>query len=464
MITFMKNFSKFMKSALFVILAVSMVFGVVACDDKDASTGILEEDHVPSVKGKITVTARNELYSSDSAQQGLKNWVAAFESKYPGTDVNIEFVSQENYANLISSKTMGDVYALWDEVVYEHAVSLDALLPLDHYMEKFDVDVSKVYQGIYELGVVDGKTYFLGATCGQQTFIYNVDAVKSANILEDGQDRISNDWTWEDFKEYAEVLTVVDENGQYTQVAASLPVGHEHYYSPFFVGFGGEWVDIVNKRVTLTDDNVLKGIDELLDACEQGWIYPNIEMGSEWTKKFAKLNLEQNAVFQFNSAYSTVITKGQNFDKMGIEWDLATFPLFDEPASPCGTLGFGVFKYSDNLDAAAALACTLYTEDGQKAYHGQSGGDVPIIKSLGEDDFWHLNVEGWEDKNYEAFTANYERYIPGHLTHSVPPEIKDIIHTGMNELFKAFYQGTADVQDSIESIQRNCNNMWKTLS
>ncbi len=466
----MKKISKILKSALFVLLAVSMLFGVVACgeDETGNNNGVL--DHEPVVKGKLEVAARREAYSTAASQQGVRSWVADFQKKYPEVDVTVNFgVSQENYPALVSSKTMSDVYALWDEVVYTYAIKQEALLPLDHYIEAFDIDLSQVYQGIYNLGVVDGKTYFLGATCGQQTFVYNLGAVKEANILPDGQDRISNSWTWEDFKNYAAALTKINpDTNQYEQVAASFPVWHDHYFMPFLTGFGGKWYDSVNKRITLTEDNVLRGVNELISVLEKGYVFPTtnsaVEIGSEWGNKFANINTEQGAVFQFNAAYTNLVAKGQTLDQQGIEWDIAPFPLFEKSASPCGTLGFGVFKYSTNLDAAAALVCSLYTEDGQLAYHSQSGGDIPIIKTLGEQDFWHLKTEGWENKNYAAFTANYDRYVPGHVSSYVPAEIATIISTRMNEFFKNWYKGNATVQDALETIQTECNNMWSTLS
>lgn len=98
------------------------------------------------------------------------------------------------------------------------------------------------------------------------------------------------------------------------------------------------------------------------------------------------------------------------------------------------------------------------------AIHGQTGGDVPLLKELGEDTFWHLTEPGWEDKNYAAFTANYDRYIPGHVKGSVPPEIAAVIETGMSELFSQYCQNAIDWEDKLNSIETECNALWETLS
>ena len=155
--------------------------------------------------------------------------------------------------------------------------------------------------------------------------------------------------------------------------------------------------------------------------------------------------------------------KGQQFDSQNINWDIAPFPLFEYAASPCGTIGFGVFNYTKNVDAAAALVLSLYTEDGQMAIHGQTGGDVPLLKALGEDSFWHLKQAGWEDKNYAAFTANYERYIPGHVRGQVPAEIATLIEEGMQDLLNKYCTSGASWQDKLREIEDTCNELWSTM-
>ena len=47
----------------------------------------------------------------------------------------------------------------------------------------------------------------------------------------------------------------------------------------------------------------------------------------------------------------------------------------------------------------------------------EDGGTVDdlLVYKLGDQDFWHLTKEGYEGKNYAAFTANYDRYVPGQV-------------------------------------------------
>lgn len=391
----MKKSCKILRSALFIILAVAMLFCVTACKEKEAADPNLPEGYVPTVEGKLKVTCRADVYPTETAQSGVRNWISSFRAKNPNVDIQVDFQTSD-YAAQISSKSIGDVYWLDDGSVYQYAVTSKALMPLDSYVEALNIDLEDVYSGILDLGVVNGKLYFAGMSCGQQTFIYDLGALESAGLMQPGE-KVANDWTWEDFKRYAEALTQLDEDGvSYKQVAAVMPLYWSPYFSPFFVAYGGEWCDTVNKKITLkSDEKVVQGISEVINAIDNYWIYPQgVTLGTERAQRLSKISDTQGSVFVYNQAYTTLYQKGLQLDSNGKKWDIAPFPLFPEAASPCGTIGFGVFSYTGNKDAAAALVLSLYTKDGQMAIHGQTGGDVPLLKELGEDTFWHLTEPG----------------------------------------------------------------------
>lgn len=459
----MKQRGKILKPVLFAVLALAMLFGAVGCNDAEEITGDLPEGYEPDVSGRLTVSCRSDVYPSEQSQAGVRNWISAFEAKYSNVDVSVQF-NIPDLAPLIASKSIGDVYWLDDGSVYQYAVTQNALMPLDHYVEAFGINLEDVYTGILNLGVVDGQLYFAGMSCGQQSFVYNLDALYEAGVLHEGE-KIANDWTWEDFKKYAAAVSRRADDGTYEQVAMSMPVYWSPYFSPFLVGYGGQWYDTTNKKISLiSDDRVVQGFGELINALDQYWIFPNgVSMGSERASLFRGISDTQGVVFSYNQAYTLLAQRGSQYDSQNINWDVAPFPLFEYPASPCGTIGFGVFNYTRNADAAAALVLSLYTRDGQMAVHGQTGGDVPLLKGLGEEDFWHLKQAGWEDKNYAAFTANYERYIPGHVRGQVPTEIAEILEDGMLDLLNKYLTSGASWQDKLRSIEEQCNDLWKTM-
>lgn len=453
-----------LKRIIVVVLAALMLVACFACDTKQKETGILDDGYVPEISGKLSVYARSDVYTTESARRGVRNWVNNFMTKYPDVNIECEFISYDLYFSLISSKSMADVYFLDDGSLYQFAITNNALMPLDYYIEALNVDISSIYSGIYNLGVCEGKVYMAGMSCGQQSFIYNVDMLQEIGYLQEGE-RIANDWTWDDFKEIAARLKQTNDDGTIARMATMFPVGWSPFFSSFFVSQGGKWVDTENKQIHLYDDEkVREGFGELINAVDNRWVYPTeVSMGAAISSELSKINQDQDICFRHLSSYSTATAVAANFDQAGIEWDFAPYFLFDYAASPCGTLGFGVFSYTRNRDAAAALVLSLYTEDGQWAIHSQEGGDVPVIKTLGEQDFWHLNIDGWEDKNYDSFIANYDKYITSHVKAQVPPEIAEIIESGMKTLWANHLSNKKSWEDSLNEIQTKCNELWSTM-
>lgn len=457
-----KTISLVTKVAL-VVIATMLLFAFTGCKTDKKISGELPDDYDPTVTGKLKVSARQDVYPNAATQKSLNNWINYFRSKNPNVSVEVQYVPTD-YSALISSKSIGDVFWLSDADVYKYAVTSQALMPLDFYIEAFNVDTSELYGGILALCQAEGKYYFAGATCGNVVFTYNVDALVNAGILAPGE-RVADDWTWDDFESYAERLKTYDEDGiTLTQVGMGLALNWPNGFSPFIYAYGGDWADKENKKVTLSSDEVKQGIAEVIQAIDNRWIFPEgINMGKEMLQSYGQVSTRNGCVFAYNQAYTVLTQNADNYNTRGITWDVAPFPLFPEKASPCGTLGFGVFSFTKNPDAAAALVLSLWSEGGQYALHGQEGGDVPVLKKLGDQDFWHLTREGYENINFGAFTANYEKYVPGQVNASVPPEIAEIIEKGITSMLSAYCTNGASWTDKLTEMETQCNEVWETL-
>ena len=459
----MKKTIPFVAKVVLVALSAMLLFAFTACTPAVKVTGELPNDYNPEIGGKLKVAARQDVYPNASTQKSLNNWINYFRTQNPDVNIEVNYVPTD-YSALISSKTIGDVFWLSDADVYNFAVTQEALMPLDSYIEAYGIDTQELYGGILALCQCEGKYYFAGATCGNVIFTYNVDAMVEAGLLETNE-RVPDDWTWDTFEYYAEALKKYDEDGiTLTQVGMGLALNWPNGFSPFIYAYGGNWADKENKKVTLSSDEVKQGIAEVIQAIDNRWLYPEgINMGKELQASYGQLSTRNGCVFAYNQAYTVLTQNAEGYVTRDQNWDVAPFPLFPEKASPCGTLGFGVFSYTKNSDAAAALVLSLWSEGGQYALHGQEGGDVPVLKKLGEQDFWHLDREGYENINFGAFTANYEKYVPGQVNASVPPEIAQIIEKGIPAMFNAYCTNAASWTDKLEEMEKQCNELWSTL-
>ena len=151
---------KYLKSASVLLLILVMTFTMVACkkppmltqDDIDKAI----EEGEP--EGEITFTYSPAATSADYKQAADK-FVTAFEQKYTNVTVERDYTATSD--NRIASAEIGDVFYFAETQTYKYAVQDRALIPLDGFITKFGISQNDVYSGIYRLGLVNGRLYFV---------------------------------------------------------------------------------------------------------------------------------------------------------------------------------------------------------------------------------------------------------------------------------------------------------------
>ncbi|MBQ8165140.1 MAG: extracellular solute-binding protein [Clostridia bacterium] len=463
----MKHIGKYAKSVCLIAICVALLFSAFGCEPKEIQSGDIEGE--VKVEGTVKVCCPQDVYSSDANRASVRQWLSTFKSMYPEVKIKEEFSDRGNWSARLSAKDMGDVFWLDDSQVYDMAVTNKSLMPLDSYAEHFTKDanfglnISDVFSGIYNLGEADGCLYMVATNCGPHLFTYNKGMLTQA-----GLEMPTDDWTWSDFKDYIQKLTLTGPDGSLTQVGAAMKVNWDPMFVPFFFAYGGQWCDTVNKKVNLTtDENVLKGVEEFVSVIQTKQIFPwqtGISLGDDYSAAFANINnnnVISTAAFWHLDHFANLAARAAQYEEQGIEWDVVAFPLFDYPATPCGTFGYGVFSYTSNPAAAAALVLSIYTQAGQKAINQGVGGAIPLLSSLKEETFWHMS--SYPDKNYGAFVANSEQYVTALVRCQVPAAVASIVEDGMAQLFKDLYSGSVSVEDSLSKIETQANEKWSTL-
>jgi ABC-type glycerol-3-phosphate transport system substrate-binding protein len=306
---------------------------------------------------------------------------------------------------------------------------------------------------------------------------YNKELIKEDASLEDPVELDKRgEWTWDTFKDYCERLTKIEDDVT-TQVGASMRFGYSPIWIPFVEGFGGKWYDTANKKITFTsDENVIKGIQEMVDVVESGTVVfnPTGEIHSNDVNKeglpvYGTFDPTSQIVFQ-DIQFPLMASKGKTYEDSDFEWDVVSFPALPTHRVGTGASGFAVFKRNTNADAAAALCLSLYTEEGQLAYNGQEGGSVPNVKTLAEDTFWRVpfaDVSSSDDGSgiyYEAFISHPEADTYGQVECVLPPDIAVIIKEGMANLIPNHINNSMSYENAIAQIQQQANELWATLS
>lgn len=447
------------KRALIIFIVVLTVMGTVACSKPPVQTGVLEEDFVIDIEGEITFTISNESGKASEAA-APKAIASAFEKKYPDVKVHVEEANRNTYATRISAGDIGDVFWCDENDANNYKKNHNALMMLDYYLEKLAIDKTNVFSGALASGLIDGRLYMVPRNLGQQVLIYNKDALKEAGAeIPEGDEAM----TWDRFKDVCRQVTL-QENGTYTQVGAALRLQWQPIWMAFAEGWGGTWASTTEKKVSfVSDENVMKGINEMFEACAEGWMVCE-EIAYSDGRIYHSRDELSGRVFSTFGDLQWITSSGKYFDYLDIDWDFCPFPAFPTHKVGTGATGYVVYNRTTNPTAAAAFALFFLTEDGQRAYHGTTGGNVPLLKSLADDEFWQLPDSEWSDKNFKAFVSYPNASTPASAITRVPSAIAELVSESvMQSYFQEIIRGNKSTEDVFTTLETKCNETWEML-
>ncbi|MBO5076024.1 MAG: extracellular solute-binding protein [Clostridia bacterium] len=465
----MKNRISVMIRVLCLVLAVLLLGGAAACQKAPVQTGEVDQELTVEeldIRGSILFTVDNSD-ATDEMMAGVNAVATAFMQDFPNVRVHVEGASRTTFANRISSGDIGDVFWCDENDVCNYHFNHHALMPLDSYLKPLNIDMGDVYTGALECGKYDGRLYMVPRNIGLATLMYNADILKAEGI--DFDNSIATDW--ETFKEYCRQVTQISQDGVVEQAGFSIRLWWDVIWQMFFRAYGGEWVDQKNHRITITDSaEVMRGIQEMYDGVMEGWLFPlGQTFSGNMAHKFSKIpNSDDNftrVAFLDCVSFTYLDAYGKMYDQADVEWDFCPFPAFENHTVSAGATGYVVFNRTANPNAAAALALYFLTDHGQRAYHSQLGGDVPLLRSLAEDDFWKDKSSQWADKNYAAFVSYTDNTRPATVIVQCPFEVRDILsNEKMTALWNNILSGKVDLQTGFEKMQQQANEKWSLIA
>ena len=456
--------NKLILKAVILMLILGIAAGLIGCKRKVVQYGYVDQNATEedlNIRGTITLTVTDDL--SEDAEMAPRNIINAFMSKYPDTKVIFQKGARSSFPTRISAGDIGDVFWVDPIDCNDYQQNHNALMPLDSYLKPLNIDIGDVFSGALDCGKVAGRLYMAPRAIAEQILIYNQTMLESAGIDFDN----SYAYTWEDFKDVCKRLTVI-ENGTVTQSGASLKIWWEPVWPMFFRGFGGEWINSIEHRVSITSSTeVMQGINEIVTGVQEGWLFPEDISNQITAIKYSVGDGQANMAhvcFKTFNGMSWLFSYGKLYDDLQIDWDLCPFPAFPYHNISTGATGYVVYNRTDNPDTAAAFALFFLTPEGQIAHQGQTGGNVPVLKSLSDDDFWKGVGTEWHDKNYAALVSYPDQTRPCNTVLFAPIEIADIFsNANMTSAFVRIINGTADAQTVFGRMERQANEKWQTI-
>lgn len=445
---------KIVKRAIVLFIVTLTLFGMVACRQNPIANVInVGAGYEANISGEITWT-----FSVGNAfeKRAANSFIKAFQSAYPNASVKLDASSSS--AVRVNGGTIGDVFHFSETQIYEYAVTCNGLMPLEGYVAALEMDLSDVYMGIFELGKIDGRLYYVSRDYNAICFTYNKDKLVEHNL----DSMVKNEWAWSDLLHISKTITEATSEDNELFYGANIDLTYSPVYVTFFESaVGGTWCNTEEKKITFIDEDgrTLQAMQECIDAALAGYINPGASSVTKGTP-----------VFKY-CVHPQVLAQGNDYDTAGVDWDIVAFPGFGENGENrgfgCGSSGFGVYNRTRNQDTAAAFALYFYTEDGQRAYNGQPGASVPVIGSLKDDSSWRYPdraEQGWDVKNWDAFVFEAQTAsIVGQVVCRMPYEIANKIETEMDKIIPKVMAGNISLDNAFTELQTTCNDLWSTL-
>jgi multiple sugar transport system substrate-binding protein len=226
----MKRNRKPFKAAFLVLVVLMLSVAVFAgCSSKTDSGSSTEQ-------GKDKGNQTKEIHFvaaqyNDKTEPFLRTLVTEFENKNPGVKIKLEVVGwdmiEQKVNTMVTTHQTPDILNLHQFISFKND---DLLLPVD---ELISPELKgKFYESLYNVGVMDGKTYALPFGATIRALFYNQDLFAKAGIEKPPA-------TWNELIETAKMIkeaTGVDGFG----VPMTTFEG-QAYFSYFAWGNGGDW-------------------------------------------------------------------------------------------------------------------------------------------------------------------------------------------------------------------------------
>ena len=181
-----------MKKAIALLLALVMVFGLVACGEKAPAAD----------DGKTTVTVIAAQYGNETA-----NWWVGFEQKFEaaneGIDLVVDVVSWNDIYTVVNTRVAnGEAPDLLNIDVFADYQADGLLLPAEEFVSK--ETYAKFYPAFLEQSVVDGTVWAVPDLASARALYYNADILAAAGV--------EVPTTWAELKAVCEAIKAYDAN------------------------------------------------------------------------------------------------------------------------------------------------------------------------------------------------------------------------------------------------------------
>ncbi len=367
--------------------------------------------------------------------------VTSFENENPAVEVTMVPIADkdDHLAKLTTSFSAGnppDVF-LVNFREYSQYVALGAVEPIEDHLE--DVSLEAYYDPPVEAFTFDGKLQCFPQNISNLVVYYNIDLFERAGLAHPARD-----WSWEDFRNYAQKLT--------TEEADGIGISPELIrLAPFVWSNGGDIVDDIDRptRLTLDQPRAREAFAFVAEVARR--FGPSEE-------ELASADLETLFVrgklgMLLESRKETPALR----EVAGLNWDVARLPRSGEPASILHSDAYCIAAGSDAVEAAAAFVRFAVGEQGQITT-ALGGRTVPSLETVATSDAF---VDPLRPPKHARVFLQQIPYLRRTPVIPMWPEIEDLAE---EIIHRAFYESGYSIDEALTDLETQTRPLFDEAS
>jgi multiple sugar transport system substrate-binding protein len=318
------------------------------------------------------------------------------------------------------------------------------IIPLDEYMAKSGVTLDEFWPATHSVIIWDGQVYAMPWETDVRVLYYN-----KAAFREVGLDPESPPQTWDELKEYADLLTSRDSNGRLTRIGFHPNLGNMYWWI-FAWQNGATLVDDEGKIELYTPEAVeaLEYVKSFLDT------YGLRELTS-FTSTFGG-----DAMDPFLIGKVAMVGNNNTFRETilryapDMEFGVARLPHNGTPASWSNGFSLEISSQSKNPEAAWRFLSYLMSPEIQAEYAKVNSSLVGSIagstdEELMADPSWRVMIDEMGVSRFRPFSLE----APTWYDSSLSPEL-DAVYQGMKDPDQALRDAQKNYEDEVARWHR----------
>lgn len=393
------------------------------------------------VVSDVEATLKVTQWSTEQIITATDAAIERFGESYPNVTIETQYIPVVSGAwgdyinsvvNQIASGDTPDIIAVAIEGFAQLAAS-GVLMDLDMLLQGNEAAAevlagidSNLLEGMRTKGT--GELNFFPTEWNNIVVYYNKDMFEAAGV-----DYPSEDWTWEEFRQTAQDLTVRDESGDVTQYGYFVP-GFYFGMEPWYLTNNASVLDADWREPTVDTPEFRETLEFLHTLIHEDGSSPAYEPGVG----VEKFNAGQVAMFSAGH-WPVPSIRASGLENVGVQH----MPMNEVQTTVYGIGGLGITEESEHPDLAWAFVQEMTGPEYQRSL-AESGSSIPTSREFATSE----DFTAWPD-NSEIFYETAATAIP-----VTSPSNYATVQEIVGRYLSTYLNGEVSLEETISGMDR----------